>query len=168
MMKKLCLALTLGMLTVGTGVVAQADSISDYDTDIGHAITVDESNVNHVANDLIGVYPKLSKGWNYPTSVWNVATQGRMNMQASSQGGVFLYSNNLMTGKTTYRYYFHNQGHNTINVSIRNQTSHAPYLNIDVASGRVATGTVSLGNAGTRAYVQFYSSRDYVFSGYVE
>lgn len=169
-MKKLflVLALTLSGLTLGNSIVAQAESMEEYDTDTNNAIVVDESNANDVATNLIGVHPKLTKGWNYPTAVWNVATQGRLNMQGSSQGGVFLYSNYLMTGKTTYNYYFHNQGSSTINISIRNQSSHAAYLNIDVAPGKVASGNVSLGNSGTRAYAQFYSSRDYVFSGYVQ
>lgn len=107
------------------------------------------------------------KGLTYPDEVWDVGKQGKVKMSASVGKGNFTYSKYIMKGKKTYKYYFHNEGNGSIDIQIKNRYSHAIYKSINLAKGAVAEGSFSAGNKDTPLYVQFYSNKDYVFSGYL-
>ncbi|MBO0462149.1 MULTISPECIES: hypothetical protein [unclassified Enterococcus] len=117
---------------------------------------------------LYNLTPALTRGTSLPTANWNVASSGRNTMSGTYSGGYYLYSNYNILGKNTYNYYFHNQGRGTLEIRMRNSVNHAVLKTHFVSSGSTITSSLNMTDRNSRFYYEFYSTVDYVFSGYVQ
>lgn len=106
-----------------------------------------------------------------PTSNKNVANS-TYNMQASYGGKYYLYSNFNVYGKNTYNYYFQNQGRGMLEIRLRHSISHTTLKHHYIPGGGGIGPTISdslkMTDKNSKFYFEFYSTSDYVFSGYVK
>lgn len=130
-----------------------------------------QHNISNVYNPAVPVLDNLVapivRGANKPTKNWNVKTQGVYNMQASWGGGNNLYSNYNVTGDVYYPYYFINQGLHDMVVYLKNSSNNSVLYSFTLEKGTSLRYLLSTSSSSSRFYFQFYSSGDYVFSGYV-
>ena len=110
---------------------------------------------------------RLARGAYKPTANKNI-TSGKYNMSGSYRGKYYLYSNYNCYGKNTYNYYFHNQGSGTLEVRMRNAANGATLKVHFLKPGQTLSSSLKMNSSKSKFYYEFYSTTDYVFSGYVK
>lgn len=105
----------------------------------------------------------ITRGYNYPTKKWD-GKQYKIPQTAIGNGN-YVYTNVYFSGKSSYEYYFHNTGNTTIEIQLKNISSHALYKRITLKPGKNVQAKLSTkGNW----YAQFKGGNDYVFKGWVK
>lgn len=152
-------------------------SLLSFSGTLAHAAEPTSTDNTNIQDSTIGLEapegftfqePSLlnSRGFNHPTRSYNVKTNGKYSIPLTPIAkGVYLYTNVYFVGKSSYSYSFYNQGKSTINVQLKNISSHASYKSFDVKPGKIVNGTLSTkGNF----YVQFYATTAYNFSASIQ
>ncbi|WP_429960991.1 hypothetical protein [Enterococcus sp. AZ012] len=120
---------------------------------------------------LEGLFPstsnEFSRGPNKPTANKNIAN-GQYNMSGSYRGKYYLFSNYNCYGKNSYNYYFYNQGSGTLEIRMRNSANGAVLKTHFVKSREKVSSSLKMTDKNSKFYFEFYSTKDYVFEGYVK
>jgi len=161
---KLCISL-LSVMTVGTTMVmpiitnAESDMVENQielegiteEDLLPEALTFNEPTLG------------LTRGYSHPTKNWNGK---KYNIPQTSIGnGNYVYTNVYFSGKSSYEYYFKNNGSSTIEIQLKNISSHALYKKITLKKGESTKAKL---NTKGNWYAQFKGSKDYVFSGWIQ
>ena len=108
-----------------------------------------------------------SKGISKPTTVWNIAKDGKYDFAGSSNHQT-LYTNYKFTGKNEYTVYCQNTGSNPIVVTAKRLTK--TYGSVKITAGKTGSFTFSNIQKDTEFYVVFESTNqsDFAVKGYVK
>lgn len=106
-------------------------------------------------------------GTSKPTSTWNLSTQGRYDFNGSTSGPT-LYTNYLLTGKSSVKIWVRNNHHQyslKFKVKRKDLVFDNTIGSYEVAVGKDGTFTVSL-DKSSNYYIEFSPPNN--FSGYIE
>lgn len=167
-MKNKSLKLYVGLLsviTLGTTIAVPVNSNAESDLVTSQVELEGVTEENLLPEALTFNEPTLglTRGYSHPTKKWNGK---KYNIPQTAVGnGNYVYTNVYFSGKSSYEYYFKNNGNTTIEIQLKNISSHALYKRITLKKGQNVKAKLSTkGNW----YAQFKGGKDYVFEGWVK
>lgn len=106
------------------------------------------------------------EGTSRPSTVWNVADNGRYDFAGWSYGQT-LYTNYKFKGKTSYTIHIENTSPTSI-LAFKAKTLLVTYAQTSLAAGDSTTFTLSGMDSSTAFYLTFDGSGTFYFTGYIE